>query len=132
MVCTPCREAEKRWHRLDGSKYIPLVQAGIKFINGEQVRDAVARREDRSHFSSTTINNIPELNHNVDEAKITQANRGGGVDAVAFAPDPIRAGKAVIQAKRCINTVGIAVVRDLYGTVMNEGATKGILVASAD
>lgn len=26
----------------------------------------------------------------------------------------------------------MAVVRDLYGTVMNEGATKGILVTTAD
>ena len=42
MVYKLCREAEKGWRRLDGSKYIPLVQAGIKFINGEQVREAVA------------------------------------------------------------------------------------------
>ncbi len=28
--------------------------------------------------------------------------------------------------------MGVAVVRDLYGTVMNDGATKGILVTTAD
>lgn len=38
----------------------------------------------------------------------------------------------VIQAKRYTNTVGVAAVRDLYGTVMNEGANKGILVTTAD
>ena len=66
------------------------------------------------------------------EVKITQASRDGGVDAVAFDPDPIRGGKIVIQAKRYTNTVGVAAVRDLYGTVMNEGATKGILVTTSD
>ncbi|MBX9722377.1 MAG: restriction endonuclease [Candidatus Obscuribacterales bacterium] len=66
------------------------------------------------------------------EVKVTQASRDGGVDAVAFDPDPIRGGKIVIQAKRYTNTVGLSAVRDLYGTVMNEGATKGILVTTAD
>ena len=66
------------------------------------------------------------------EVKVTQASRDGGVDAVAFDPDPIRGGKIVIQAKRYTNTVGVSAVRDLYGTVLNEGATKGILVSTAD
>ena len=66
------------------------------------------------------------------EVKVTQASRDGGVDAVAFDPDPIRGGKIVIQAKRYTNTVGVSAVRDLYGTVVNEGATKGILVSTAD
>jgi len=66
------------------------------------------------------------------EVKVTQASRDGGVDAIAFDPDPIRGGKIVIQAKRYTNTVGVSAVRDLYGTVVNEGATKGILVSTAD
>ncbi len=66
------------------------------------------------------------------EVKVTRASRDGGVDAVAFDPDPIRGGKIVIQAKRYTNTVGVSAVRDLYGTVVNEGATKGILVTTAD
>jgi len=66
------------------------------------------------------------------EVKITQASRDRGVDAIAFDPDPIRGGKIVIQAKRYTNIVGVSAVRDLYGTVMNEGATKGILVTTTD
>lgn len=66
------------------------------------------------------------------EVKITRASRDGGVDAVVFDPDPIRGGKIVIQAKRYTNTVDVSAVRDLYGTVMNEGANKGILVTTAD
>jgi restriction system protein len=66
------------------------------------------------------------------EVKVTRASRDYGVDAIAFDPDPIRGGKIVIQAKRYTNTVDVSSVRDLYGTVMNEGATKGILVTTAD
>jgi restriction system protein len=73
-----------------------------------------------------------EFSSNGGEVRVTQASRDGGVDAVAFDPDPIRGGKIVIQAKRYTHTVGVAAVRDLFGTVMNEGATKGILVTTAD
>lgn len=73
-----------------------------------------------------------EFNINGGEVKITQASRDGGVDAIAFDPDPIRGGKIVIQAKRYNNVVGVAAVRDLYGTVMNEGANKGILVSTSN
>jgi restriction system protein len=66
------------------------------------------------------------------EVRVTQASRDGGVDAVAFDPDPIRGGKIVIQAKRYSHTVGVSAVRDLYGTLMNEGATKGVLVTTSD
>jgi restriction system protein len=73
-----------------------------------------------------------EFSSNGSEVKVTQASRDGGVDAVVFNPDPIHGGKIVIQAKRYTNTVGVSAVRDLYGTVMNEGANKGILVTTSD
>lgn len=73
-----------------------------------------------------------EFASNGGEVKVTQASRDGGVDAIAFDPDPIRGGKIVIQAKRYTNTVGVSAIRDLYGTVMNEGATKGIIVTTSD
>jgi len=66
------------------------------------------------------------------EVKVTRASRDGGVDAVIFDPDPLRGGKIVVQAKRYTNVVGVSAVRDLYGTVVNEGANKGILVTTAD
>jgi restriction system protein len=65
------------------------------------------------------------------EARLTQASRDGGVDCVAFDPRPIFGGKVVIQAKRYKNTVGVSAVRDLFGTMQNEGASKGILVATS-
>jgi restriction system protein len=66
------------------------------------------------------------------EVKVTQASRDGGVDAVIFDPDPLHGGKTVVQAKRYTNTVGVSAVRDLYGTMMNEGANKGILVTTSE
>jgi len=73
-----------------------------------------------------------EFTYNGGNVKVTQSSRDGGVDAIAFDPDPIRGGKIVIQAKRYTNVVGVSAVRDLYGTVLNEGATKGILVTTSD
>lgn len=65
------------------------------------------------------------------EVKVTRASRDRGVDAIVFDPDPIRGGKYVIQAKRYTRTVDVASVRDLYGTVVNEGANRGILVTTS-
>lgn len=65
------------------------------------------------------------------EVRITRASRDYGVDAIVFDPDPIRGGKIVIQAKRYNNVVPVSAVRDLFGTVHNEGASKGILVTTS-
>ncbi len=50
---------------------------------------------------------------------------------VAWDPRPIFGGKVLIQAKRYKNTVGVSAVRDLFGTLQNEGASKGILVTTS-
>jgi restriction system protein len=65
------------------------------------------------------------------EVKVTQSSSDGGVDAIAFDSDPIRGGKFVIQAKRYANVVPVSAVRDLYGTMISEGAVKGILVTTS-
>lgn len=65
------------------------------------------------------------------ESKLTRTSRDGGVDCIAYDPRPILGGKVVIQAKRYKHTVGVSAVRDLYGTMMNEGANKGILVTTS-
>jgi restriction system protein len=65
------------------------------------------------------------------ETRMTQPSRDGGVDCVAFDNRPVFGGKVVIQAKRYKNTVPVSAVRDLFGTVHNEGASKGILVTTS-
>lgn len=73
-----------------------------------------------------------EFAQNGGEVRVTQASRDGGVDAVVFDPDPLRGGKIVVQAKRYTNTVPVSAVRDLYGTVINEGANSGIIITTSD
>jgi restriction system protein len=65
------------------------------------------------------------------ETRQTQPSRDGGVDCVAFDNRPIFGGKVIIQAKRYKNTVPVSAVRDLFGSVHNEGASKGILVTTS-
>jgi restriction system protein len=96
----------------------------------EKVNLALMDWEDFEHLVREIFEK--EFSVNGGEVKVTQASRDGGVDAIAFDPDPIRGGKLVIQAKRYTNTVGVSAVRDLYGTILNEGATKGILVTTSD
>lgn len=79
-------------------------------------------------FESLTTNLFEKMGL---EAKQTQASRDGGVDCVAFDPRPVLGGKVVVQAKRYKNTVGVSAVRDLFGTMINEGASKGILLTTS-
>jgi restriction system protein len=65
------------------------------------------------------------------ESRLTRSSRDGGVDCVAYDARPVLGGRVVIQAKRYKHTVGVSAVRDLYGTMMNEGANKGILVTTS-
>jgi restriction system protein len=109
-----------------------------RFVDGYAVVDGLDERTNLAAMDWLDFENLirevfeKEFSKGGGEVKITQASRDGGVDAIAFDPDPIRGGKLVIQAKRYTNTVGVSAVRDLYGTVHNEGANKGILVTTSD
>ena len=117
---------------------VKMSKTDRRFIEGYEVADtlddsvnlAAIDWQDFEHLIREIFEK--EFKTNGGEVKITQASRDGGVDAVAFDPDPIRGGKIVIQAKRYTNVVGVSAVRDLYGTVMNEGAIKGILVTTSN
>ncbi|MFJ7266507.1 restriction endonuclease [Streptomyces sp. NPDC099050] len=65
------------------------------------------------------------------EAVTTQRSGDGGVDIEANDPSPITGGRIVVQVKRYRNTVSPTAVRDLYGTVQDKGANKGVLVTTA-
>ena len=117
---------------------IQLDKSDKRFING---RDIVGTLNDSVNLAAMHWDDFEHLIRELfekefvssgGEVKVTQASADGGVDAIAFDPDPIRGGKIIIQAKRYTNVVGVSAVRDLYGTVMNEGATKGILVTTSD
>lgn len=65
------------------------------------------------------------------QALTTQRSGDGGVDIEANDPSPITGGQIVVQVKRYRNTVSPTAVRDLYGTVQDKGANKGVLVTTA-
>lgn len=65
------------------------------------------------------------------QAVTTQRSNDGGVDVDALDPAPIRGGKIVVQVKRYRATVPPTAVRDLYGTVQDAGANKGVLVTTS-
>jgi restriction system protein len=64
------------------------------------------------------------------DVKLFRAGGDGGIDCMAYDPDPIRGGKIAIQAKLYTKTVAPTHVRDLWGTVQHEGALKGIMVTT--
>jgi restriction system protein len=81
-----------------------------------------------SEFESLITNLFEQMGL---DTKLTQPSRDGGVDCIAFDSRPVLGGKVIIQAKRYKNTVGVSAVRDLFGTLHNEGASKGILVTTS-
>jgi restriction system protein len=64
------------------------------------------------------------------DTKLYQASGDGGIDCVAYDPYPITGGKFIVQAKLYTRTVSPTHVRDLWGTVQHEGATKGIMITT--
>jgi len=114
----------------------PLVEFNMidkRFVPGS---DVISELESRPNLMELTPREFEDLIGNLFskmglETKQTQLSQDGGVDVVAFDKRPILGGKVVIQAKRYRHTVGVAAVRDLYGTMMNEGANKGILVTTS-
>jgi restriction system protein len=118
--------------------FIQINKTDKRFVDSKNLADGLDEGSNLAAMDWESFEHLireifeKEFSSNGGEVKVTQSSRDGGVDAVAFDPDPIRGGKIVIQAKRYTNTVGVSAVRDLYGTVLNEGATKGILVTTAD
>lgn len=117
---------------------LELDRADERFVDAKDVVENLDAAQNLASMSWEDFEHLvrelfeKEFSSRGGEVKITQASRDGGVDAIAFDPDPITGGKIVIQAKRYTRTVGVSAVRDLFGTVMNEGASKGILVTTAD
>ncbi len=114
----------------------PLLEFSMvdpRFIEGTDVLSTLDQRPNLMELSPSEFEAlISNLFESMGlQTRLTQASRDGGVDCVAYDPRPIFGGKVVIQAKRYKNTVGVSAVRDLFGTVQNEGASKGILVTTS-
>lgn len=111
----------------DDPRFIESRETIEKIAKGENL--AAMDWEDFEHLVRELFER--EFAANGAEVKITRASRDQGVDAIIFDPDPLKGGKIVIQAKRYTLPVDVSAVRDLYGTVINEGANTGILVTTS-
>lgn len=114
----------------------PIVELDMvdpRFVETADVMSSLDRRPNLMELSPTEFEGlITNLFATMGlDTRQTRPSRDGGVDCVAFDPRPVFGGKVVIQAKRYKNTVGVSAVRDLFGTVQNEGASKGILVTTS-
>lgn len=65
------------------------------------------------------------------EAEITGYSQDGGIDLIAINRTPINGGRYVVQCKDWETPVGEPAIRDLFGTVHSEGASKGILITTS-
>jgi Restriction endonuclease len=116
---------------------IRLDKEDDRFVVGREVLDGMAQGQNLAAMDWQDFEHLirellsKEYADKNAEVKITRASRDRGVDAVVFNSDPLHGGKVVVQAKRYSNTVDVAAVRELYGTVMNEGANRGILVTTS-
>jgi restriction system protein len=104
-----------------------------RFVTNEGVLETLDTRPNLMELTPSQFESlITDLFEKMGlETRLTRPSRDGGVDCVAYDSRPIFGGKVVIQAKRYKNTVGVSAVRDLFGTMQNEGATKGILVTTS-
>lgn len=72
-----------------------------------------------------------EFSGNGCKVEVTRSSRDGGVDAIAYDLDRIRGGTFIIQAKRYTDVVPVSAVRELYGAMRNEDATRAFLVTTS-
>ncbi|UGT44536.1 restriction endonuclease [Nocardia yamanashiensis] len=98
--------------------------------------DILSEIDKRPNLLDYTPTEFEEFVHNLFakigfETKLFGPSAGGGVDCVAYDTRPMVGGKYIVQAKLFTKTVRPTHVRDLWGTVNHEGATKGIMITTS-
>jgi restriction system protein len=98
--------------------------------------DVLSEIDSRPNLLELTPESFEHLVHNLLtrmglETRLFRRGNDGGIDCVAYDPRPITGGKFVVQAKLWTRTVPPSAVRDLFGTVVDAGATKGILITTS-
>ena len=113
---------------------IRLDKNDSRFVKGREILEGMAQGQNLATMDwldfEHLIRELLEKEYGTD-VKITRASRDQGVDAVVFNPDPLHGGKYVVQAKRYNNLVVAAAVRELYGAMQDERASRGILITTS-
>jgi restriction system protein len=114
----------------------PLLEFDLADPRTIEATDVLSEIDSRPNLLELTPDEFEHLVHNLLtrmglETRLFRSGNDGGIDCVAYDPRPITGGKFVVQAKLYTRTVPPAAVRDLFGTVLDAGATKGILITTS-
>lgn len=66
------------------------------------------------------------------EIKLIHSSLENGLEAYGMDKDPLRGGKIVFHAKRSIKPMQVSAVKEIFGSVIHEGAIKGILITTTE
>lgn len=64
-------------------------------------------------------------------AELTKRTSDGGIDVIARREESLLRGKYVVWCKNRSDLIGVSMVRDLYGAMTHERASKGILITTS-
>ncbi|QOZ44781.1 hypothetical protein XH89_15835 [Bradyrhizobium sp. CCBAU 53340] len=117
-------------------KLIATVKPKLIVVN-EQILDRLKRRPQDIHnidhrkFEEIVAELLDDMDFDVE---LTPATRDGGRDVLAYWNSPMGRLLCLVEAKkyRPDRPVGIQLVRQLYGTLVDERATSAMLVTTAD
>lgn len=114
----------------------PLLDFDLADPRTVEPTDIISEIDSRPNLLELTPAEFEHLVHNLLsrmdlETRLFRSSNDGGIDCVAYDPRPITGGKFVVQAKLYTRTVPPSAVRDLFGTVLDAGATKGILITTS-
>ena len=109
------------------SRADPRVVEAIDVISGLDQRPNLLDLSPKE-FESFVQNLFTKMGYETDQYR---SSRDGGIDCMAYKPDPVAPMKIAVQAKLYTKTVSPTHVRDLYGTMQHEGATLGIMITTS-
>lgn len=106
-------------------------------VANEQILERLKERPDDIHqighrkFEELIAELLDDMDFDVE---LTQATRDGGRDVLAYWNSPVGRLLCLVEVKkhRPDRTVGIQLVKNLYGTLMDEQATSAMLVTTSD
>jgi restriction system protein len=115
---------------------IKSVKPRLVLVNEQFLEKLKARPEDihqigHRKFEEIVAELLDDMGFNVE---LTQETRDGGRDVLAYWDSPVGRLLCLVEAKkhRPDRTVGVQLVRNLYGTLIDEQANSAILVTTAD
>jgi len=112
--------------RMEGAEdAISIIEA--KYLHARQPREALLRLS-ADDFEMLVADLYEELGY---DSEVTPPSRDGGYDVIATRSSPGIAERLLVERKRYEQPVGVELVRNLWGVVDRQHATKGVLITTS-